>query len=96
MIFRLRRSVDCTERGGKQVTNTNERLIFFSIIIECNMMFTSSVETISYKWPLFMVVKHLKLANASETLKSLSISQSSQTRSRNRRIFHVFFLQLCS
>ena len=49
MIFRLCRSVDCTERGGKQVTNMNERLIFFSIIIECNMKFTSSVEKISYK-----------------------------------------------
>ena len=33
-----------------------------------------------------MVVKR---ANASETLKSLSISQSSQTRLRSRRIFHV-------
>ena len=42
-----------------------------------------------------MVIKRLKLAHASETLKSLLISQSSQTRSRNRRIFHVFFLQMC-
>ena len=31
----------------------NERMIFFSIIIECDMKFTSSVEKISYKWALY-------------------------------------------
>ena len=58
MIFRLCRSVDCTERGGKQVTIMNKRnfkftvlsplIDFFSIIIECNINFTSSLGKISY------------------------------------------------
>ena len=57
MIFRLCRSVDCTERGGKQVTIMNKRnvkfvvlspLIDFSIIIECDINFTSSLGKISY------------------------------------------------
>ena len=58
MIFRLCRSVDCTERGGKQVTIMNKRNVkfivlsplidFISIIIECNIKFTSSLGKISY------------------------------------------------
>ena len=59
MIFRLCRSVDCAERSGKQVTIMNKRNVkcvvlsplidfFFSVIIECNINFTSSLEKISY------------------------------------------------
>ena len=64
MFFdRLCRSVDCTERGGKQVTIMNERnvklivlsrwLIFFSIIIKCNINLTSSLGKISCTWALY-------------------------------------------
>ena len=58
MIFRSCRSVDCAERGGKQVTIMNKRNVkyivlsplidFFSIIIKCNINFTSSLGKISY------------------------------------------------
>ena len=53
LIDRLCRSVDCNVAVSKSQTGTSEGLIFFSIIIECNMKFTSSVEKISYKWALY-------------------------------------------
>ena len=57
MIFRLCRSVDCAERGGKQVIIMNKRNVkcivlsplidFFSQSCECNINFTSSLGKIS-------------------------------------------------
>ena len=32
MIFRLCRSVDCTERGGKEVTIMNKRKVKFTVL----------------------------------------------------------------
>ena len=58
MIFRLCRSMDCAESGGKQVTIMNKRNVkcivlsplidFFSQSCECNVNFTSSLGKISY------------------------------------------------
>ena len=59
MIFRLCRSVDCTERGRKQVTIMNKRNVKFIVLsplidfflnhkFECNINFTSSLGKISY------------------------------------------------
>ena len=41
------------------------------------------------------IAKRLKRAHVSETRRSLSISQSSRTRSRIRRTFHVFSIYSC-
>ena len=44
--------VDCNVAICKSQTLTKD-WFFFSIIIECDMKFTSSVEKISYKWALY-------------------------------------------
>ena len=62
----------------------NERLIFFSIIIECNMKFTSSVEKISYKWALcgcktLKTSQRVRNAQVSLDLSVISDSVEEQT-----------------
>ena len=52
MIFCLCLSVDCNVAASKSQTWTKD-WFFLSVIIECNMKFTSSVEKISYKWALY-------------------------------------------
>ena len=88
MSFRLCRSVDCNVVVSKSQTWTKD-WFFFSIIIECDMKFTSSVDKISYKWALYgcKTLKTSQRVWRVRNAQSLLISQSSQTRSRNRRIF---------
>ena len=62
----------------------NERLIFFSIIIECDMKFTSSVEKISYKWALYgcktlKTSQRVRNAQVSLDLSVISDSVEEQT-----------------
>ena len=69
MIFRLCRSVDCNVAVSKSQTWTKD-WFFFSIIIECDMKFTSSVEKISYKWALY----GCKTLKTSQRVRNVQVS----------------------
>ena len=82
MIFRLCRSVDCNVTVSKSQTWTIDFL--FSIIIECDMKFTSSVDEISYKWALYgcktlKTSQRVRNAQVSLDLSVISDSVEEQT-----------------